>query len=88
VPKKKKSFTNHSIKIQKGDTFYIFSDGYIDQIGGRDGAKIMHQQFSRLLLDIQHLTMKEQEVVLDISFEDWRGDHKQVDDVLVIGVRL
>jgi len=88
VPKKKKTFTNHKIQFKKGDTFYIFSNGYVDQIGGPDGEKIMVQQFNQLLLDVQHLTMKEQHKVLESSFENWRGNHKQSDDVLVIGIRL
>ncbi|MBW8049416.1 MAG: SpoIIE family protein phosphatase [Cytophagales bacterium] len=88
TPEKKKTFTNHKIRFKKGDTFYIFSNGYADQTGGPDGEKIMNQQFSQLLLDVQHLTMKEQHKVLDSSFENWRGNEVQVDDVLVIGVRL
>ena len=83
-----KKFTPHGYTLKKGDTFYFFSDGYIDQFGGEEDEKFMIERFEKLLLDINHLTMKEQYSSLENSFEKWKGSGKQIDDVLVIGVRV
>lgn len=83
-----KDFTNHKINLQKGDTIYIFSDGYSDQFGGPKGKKFAYKHFKQLLLNIQHLTMEKQCETLDNTFENWKGDEEQIDDVLVIGIRI
>jgi ligand-binding sensor domain-containing protein/serine phosphatase RsbU (regulator of sigma subunit) len=80
-------FTNHEIPLKKGDTIYIFSDGYSDQFGGPNGKKFKSSAFKNLLLSSQHLSMKEQYSVLNSTIESWRGNHEQVDDILVIGTR-
>ena len=85
---KKTSFTTHTIKLQKGDAIYLFSDGYPDQFGGDKGKKFKSINFKKLLLGIKDLTMQEQKIALDEAFEKWKGDLEQVDDVCVIGVRL
>jgi len=82
------SFTNHTINLQKGDTIYIFTDGYADQFGGEKGKKLMYKPFKELLLSIQEKTMEEQKIVLEQFFENWKGSLEQVDDVCVIGVRI
>ncbi len=81
-------FTNHSIKFQKGDTFYLFTDGYADQFGGPKGKKLKHKNFIELLLTLQEESMLDQEKRLLRSFNEWKGDLEQIDDVLVIGVRV
>lgn len=86
--REKDSFTNHEIKLQKGDTFYIFSDGYADQFGGENGSKFKSKPFKRLLANIQSKSMMEQGMILDGNFDDWRGNYEQIDDVIVIGVRV
>lgn len=83
-----KKFTNHTIRLAKGDIFYIFSDGYCDQFGGPSGKKFMTRQFQKFLQSIKHLSMKEQEKAIDKAFTEWRGHLEQVDDVLVIGVKV
>lgn len=83
-----KKFTNHEIKLQKGDTVYIFSDGYSDQFGGPNGKKFKPKQFKETLLQIQDKPMKEQKVILEKNIEQWRGSLEQIDDILVIGVRV
>ncbi|HEY4798111.1 MAG TPA: SpoIIE family protein phosphatase, partial [Bacteroidia bacterium] len=83
-----KKFSNHEIHLQKGDSFYIFSDGYCDQFGGPGGKKFMTRQFQRLLMSIKDHSMKEQEAILERTFKEWKGDLEQVDDILVIGVRV
>ncbi|MBW8049719.1 MAG: SpoIIE family protein phosphatase [Cytophagales bacterium] len=86
--KSSKKFTNHEIKLQKGDTLYIFSDGYADQFGGPKGKKFMRKRFMQIFLDIQHLSMEDQQKSIDKTFEQWKGNEEQVDDILVIGIRM
>jgi len=83
-----KGFTLHEIKLQKKDTFYIFSDGYIDQFGGIDGKKYKSRNFKNLLLSIQDKSMIEQKEILEDKLVEWRGKIEQIDDVLVAGFRL
>jgi len=83
-----KPFTNHEIQLQKGDTVYIFSDGYQDQFGGPRGKKFMSKRLRQLFLDIQEMNMEEQKEHLDKTIEDWKESREQVDDILVIGVRV
>jgi len=80
-------FTNHLIDIKKGDTFYIFSDGYADQFGGPQQKKILNKNFKMLLQKVQNLPMLEQGAKIDEFFEDWRKELEQIDDVCVIGIR-
>ena len=83
-----KPFTNHEIKLQKGDTIYIFSDGYQDQFGGQRGKKFMSKRFRQLFIDIQTMNMEEQKEHLDKTIEEWKEGREQVDDILVIGVKV
>jgi ligand-binding sensor domain-containing protein/serine phosphatase RsbU (regulator of sigma subunit) len=80
-------FTNHEIPLEKGDTVYIFSDGYSDQFGGPGGKKFKSSAFKQLLITNQHLSMQEQRELLNSTIENWRGQNEQVDDILVIGTR-
>jgi len=86
--KGQKSFTNNEIKIQKDDCFYISSDGYVDQFGGDDGRKFMSKKFKELLVEIHHNPMSVQREILNHEIETWRGKLEQIDDILVIGVRI
>ena len=81
-------FYTHELKLQQGDTFYIFTDGYADQFGGEAGKKLMTSKFKEILFDIQGKTMQEQEKYLDTFADNWRGNREQIDDILVIGVQL
>lgn len=83
-----KPFTLHEFDLKKGDVLYTFSDGYPDQFGGPKGKKFMYKNFRNLLLDIHQKSMDEQHSLLHKAFEEWRGDHEQIDDVCVIGVRI
>lgn len=84
---KMQPFTLHRIDIQKGDAFYIFSDGYADQFGGPNERKFMSAKLKETLVEIATKPMLEQGAILDRIFEEWRGDNPQVDDVTLIGVR-
>ncbi|MEW6468646.1 MAG: SpoIIE family protein phosphatase [Bacteroidota bacterium] len=86
--KEARSFTNHKLEVQKGDVIYIFSDGYADQFGGPKGKKFMQNQFKQLLLKIHQDPLDLQRETLDRRIEEWRGDEEQVDDMLVMGVRI
>jgi serine phosphatase RsbU (regulator of sigma subunit) len=80
-------FTNHIVNLKKGDTLYLFSDGYADQFGGPQQKKILNKNFKMLLQKVQHLPMLEQGAKIDEFFEDWRKELEQIDDVCVIGIR-
>jgi serine phosphatase RsbU (regulator of sigma subunit) len=82
------NFTNNVIKLQKGDTFYIFSDGYADQFGGPNGKKYMTGNFRNLLLEASKRPIEQQRDFLNTTIENWRGELEQVDDILIIGVRV
>lgn len=88
IDQKLKSFTNHEISIQQGDIIYIFSDGYVDQFGGPNGRKFMIKKFKELLMDIHKEPLHEQKEILDRGFNDWRGKYIQIDDILVIGIKV
>jgi len=74
--------------LEKGDTIYIFTDGYADQFGGPRGKKFKYRPFKELLLSIQSKNMEEQKRILLETIEDWQGELEQVDDILVIGVKV
>jgi len=80
-------FTLQKIDLQKGDAFYIFSDGYCDQFGGPKEKKFMSMQLKETLVAMAGKPMLNQGERLNEIFEEWRGDNPQVDDVTVIGVR-
>ncbi|MBL4658648.1 MAG: SpoIIE family protein phosphatase [Flavobacteriales bacterium] len=81
-------FGTDSIELQEGDTMYIFSDGYPDQFGGEKGKKFMIKRMKELILSIQSETMVKQKEILEQTLTDWIGDAEQVDDLLVIGIRV
>ncbi|MCB9335790.1 MAG: tetratricopeptide repeat protein [Flavobacteriales bacterium] len=83
-----KPYTNHTIQVDKGDTIYIFSDGYVDQFGGEKGKKLKAANFKKLLLSIQNQPLNKQKEIINQTFEDWKGDLEQLDDVCIIGVRI
>lgn len=85
---KDKTFTNNEIQLEMGDTFYIFSDGFMDQTGGKEDKKYMSKNFKSLLLEIHEQPMYEQKEILDKTLADWMDGSPQLDDILVIGVRV
>jgi len=86
--KQHRPFTNHIFKIQKGDSLYIFSDGYLDQFGGDDGRKFLSSQFKKLLLAVQDNSMVEQKAILENTLITWKGVFNQIDDITVMGIRI
>jgi len=81
-------FNTNNLNLQKGDTLYLFTDGYADQFGGPKGKKFKYAQFQEKLLAISHQSMAEQKDILDKTIQEWKGSLEQVDDILVIGVRV
>ena len=83
-----KTFKSHRIYLQNNDVLYMFSDGYVDQFGGPEGKKFKFRRFRHLLLTIHKLPLDKQQAILDASVEEWRGEYDQVDDIMVIGIRM
>lgn len=83
-----KQFQNHSIQLYPEDQIYLFSDGYADQFGGPKGKKFLKKRFRQLLLSISELPMSEQRTELHKSWVQWKGTEDQVDDILVIGLKV
>ncbi|MCD4833526.1 MAG: tetratricopeptide repeat protein [Bacteroidales bacterium] len=81
-------FTNHTMEIQKGDLFYMFTDGFVDQFGGPRKKKFRIGNLRELLLDIHEKEMTEQKRILYETLINWKGQQPQVDDVLSIGIKI
>ncbi len=84
----KKEFTNHVIPLKKGISIYLFTDGYWDQFGGKDRKKFGKIKFNELILSNQHLSMQKQKEHFAAAHTEWKGNTTQIDDILVIGVKL
>jgi serine phosphatase RsbU (regulator of sigma subunit) len=81
-------FSGREISIEPGDAVYMFSDGYADQFGGPGGKKFKHSEFKKLIVSNADKSMKQQGAELDSSFERWKGDLDQIEDVVVIGLKF
>lgn len=81
-------FDNVTTQLHEGDCVYLFTDGYADQFGGPKGKKLMRRQFEHVLTANSEKTMLEQRHVLESTYNSWKGDLEQVDDVCVIGIRI
>lgn len=83
-----KNFSNHTLEVQKDDVIYLFSDGYADQFGGPQGKKFKYSKFKELLVSNYQRPLAEQKAIFYQAIEEWRGDHEQIDDILVMGIRI
>lgn len=83
-----KSFSQHSIELRSGDIMYASTDGYADQFGGDRGKKFKYKQLQEILIANAHLSMEDQKAVLNKKIEDWKGSLEQVDDILIIGIKI
>ena len=81
-------YTNHILELNANDSIYIFTDGFADQFGGINFKKMMTGKLKELLLSIQNLSMPDQKNFLQNFFNNWKGIIEQVDDVLVIGIKV
>jgi ligand-binding sensor domain-containing protein/serine phosphatase RsbU (regulator of sigma subunit) len=83
-----KYFDDQEYYLNKGDTIYLFSDGLPDQFGGTDGKKMKIARLKKLIEDVSNLQMSGQKEVITKFYDEWKGSYDQVDDVLLIGIRL
>jgi len=83
-----KPFSKEIIKLKANDTLYMFSDGFVDQFGGKFGKRLMIKRFRGLLLRIQEKSMKEQKVILEAYLNKWKGNYEQTDDIIVMGIKV
>ncbi len=81
-------FTNHEVDVQPGDVIYLFTDGFPDQFGGANRKKYKYGKFRRFLLKIHREPMSRQKDLIATELDKWMGEHEQIDDVLVMGVRI
>ena len=81
-------FTTHALQLNKGDLFYLFTDGYADQFGGIKGKKFKYRALKEMLLQNSLLPLNEQKEKLETSFQNWKGSLEQIDDVCLIGVEI
>jgi serine phosphatase RsbU (regulator of sigma subunit) len=83
-----KQFDTETFQLQKEDSLYLFTDGFIDQFGGERNKKLNKTNFKDLLNTITEMNMEEQEAFLEYAFNNWKQDNDQTDDVLVIGIKI
>lgn len=83
-----KCFSKQTLGLRKGDVIYMFTDGYADQFGGAKGKKFKYKQLKEKLVSVKDLSMEEQKRIIDKTLEDWKGNIEQVDDILIIGIRV
>lgn len=81
-------FTTHTIELQKGDLIYTFTDGFADQFGGPKGKKFKYAKLKELLISIHSLSLSEQSEKMNTEIESWKGNLEQVDDILLIGIKV
>ncbi|MFQ3579959.1 MAG: SpoIIE family protein phosphatase, partial [Bacteroidales bacterium] len=86
--KEEKNFENHTIKIQEGDKFFFFSDGMPDQIGGEAGKKYQAKRIRQLISENYDVSMTAYNSIFKKDFMKWKGNFKQIDDVLLIGIEI
>ena len=82
------NFSSQKIKIEKGNSIYLFTDGLIDQFGGEKNTKFLAGRLEQLLMNNQHQDMENQQAKLMTAFDDWQGNNKQLDDVLIMGIKF
>jgi serine phosphatase RsbU (regulator of sigma subunit) len=85
---KKEPFTLHTLSANVGDMLYLYTDGYADQFGGPKGKKFKYKSLNDLLLEIHNKPLTHQSMILNQTFEKWKGNLEQVDDVLIFGLKL
>ncbi|MBN1252302.1 MAG: SpoIIE family protein phosphatase [Bacteroidales bacterium] len=86
--KSDKAFTYTEFDLLEGDSFYMFSDGFIDQFGGENGRKFLSSNFQSMLLQIQDFDMETQKNIILTTFDNWKAGLSQLDDILIVGLRF
>ncbi len=88
ISEKKVQFRNNQMQVQKGDVFYLFSDGYIDQFHHETNEKFKSKRFQEMLRDNHSKSMNEQKKIVSDRIIDWIGNGEQIDDIMVLGIRI
>lgn len=86
--RKERPFTNHEIKVEKGDRFYIFSDGITDQFGGPKGERFKPYRLKKLLVDTSKMSFKDQKHQIEMTMDQWQSLNRQIDDIILLGFQL
>ncbi len=81
-------FNTQTVNIKKGDSIYLYTDGYIDQFGGEKNKKFMTKRLKTLLLSIQYMSMDEQLIAVKDNFYKWKGNNEQIDDICLVGIKI
>lgn len=82
------NFTVKEINLNEGDTLYLFSDGFVDQFGGKNKKKFKYKRFRQMLFESSKLSPKTQHNYIQDCFTTWKGDFRQIDDILLIGIKI
>ncbi|HLC83973.1 MAG TPA: tetratricopeptide repeat protein [Bacteroidia bacterium] len=82
------NYKNHTVQLKKGDCVYLYSDGYADQFGGAQGKKLKYKKLKELLTVIASDSIENQQKKIETTFDDWKGSLEQVDDVVIIGLKI
>ncbi len=88
IYEKMEKFYTHFIQLHEGDCIYMFSDGFADQFGGPNNKKFKYKAFKKILLENSEKPMKEQKNILEKVYSNWKSDYEQIDDVLVVGIKI
>lgn len=83
-----KVFETTTLDLQEGDILFLFTDGYANQLGGETGSRFMRKYFKKLLLENNQLPLSEQKAELEREFLQWKGNHVQTDDAMVVGIQF
>ncbi|HEY6160102.1 MAG TPA: SpoIIE family protein phosphatase, partial [Bacteroidia bacterium] len=83
-----KNFSGSKVLLEKGDMIYLFTDGFADQFGGKDGKKFKLKNFKKLLLSVCDKPVQEQHRIIERTMDDWKSNQQQLDDILVMGMRI
>jgi serine phosphatase RsbU (regulator of sigma subunit) len=87
-PKGEISFRNYSIEIKPNDLLFALTDGYADQFGGATGKKLKYKNLKNYILKNSQLSLIDQKIQLENSFNEWRGNIEQIDDVCIFGIKI
>ncbi|ASS48051.1 MAG: hypothetical protein A3D31_00820 [Candidatus Fluviicola riflensis] len=85
---KYEAFDTHHVQLNAGDSIYLFTDGFADQFGGPGAKKFKSKNMKDLIFEMKGISMDEQKELLETTFETWKGDLEQVDDVCILGIRV
>lgn len=83
-----KNFLQNTIQVKQGDVFYMFTDGFADQFGGENNKKFSYKKLKELLLEVHLKPMQEQKLIIENTYNQWKGNYEQIDDVCLIGIKI